>query len=242
VARDAAGAVIGTTIAAPQPLARRGCRPVQVGLAASTLEVVTERHAPVRAGMGNPFVLAEVTPGALSRAAPDLAAFRRAVAEWPVLEGRFALYLYSVGAEGLRARMFAPASGTVEDAATGSAAAPLAGLLLELSGAERGGVGHRAGRRDGPAEPAPHHRLARRRRHPRDGRRRLRADASGRGHAVTLEVKVAGGVARAPALPAARGADGRGGRGAGLAAGGPQPRRARRRSARRCWRWPHWSG
>jgi trans-2,3-dihydro-3-hydroxyanthranilate isomerase len=55
-----------------------------------------------------------------------------------VLKGRFALYLYSVGPAGVRARMFAPVSGTVEDAATGSAATPLAGLLLELSGADRG--------------------------------------------------------------------------------------------------------
>ncbi len=141
VARDAAGQVTGTTIAAPQPLSTgTELPPVQVAHCAGIepWEVVTERHAPVQAGMGNPFVLAEVTPGALSRAMPDLAAFRNAVAQWPVLKGRFALYLYSVGADGVRARMFAPISGTVEDAATGSAATPLAGLLLELSGAERG--------------------------------------------------------------------------------------------------------
>jgi trans-2,3-dihydro-3-hydroxyanthranilate isomerase len=34
--------------------------------------------------------------------------------------------------------MFAPLAGTIEDAATGSAATPLAALLLKLEGAERG--------------------------------------------------------------------------------------------------------
>lgn len=141
VARDGAGQVTGTTIAAPQPLSTGAeLPPVQVAQCAGIepWEVVTERHAPVQAGMGNPFVIAEVTAEALTRATPDLAAFRNAVGQWPVLKGRFALYLYAVGAAGVRARMFAPISGTVEDAATGSAAAPLAGLLLELSGAERG--------------------------------------------------------------------------------------------------------
>lgn len=141
VARDGEGRVTGTTIAAPQPLSTGAeLPPVQVALCAGLepWEVVTERHAPVQAGMGNPFVIAEVTAEALGRAAPDLAAFRNALAQWPALKGRLALYLYAVGAEGVRARMFAPVSGTIEDAATGSAATPLAGLLLELSGAERG--------------------------------------------------------------------------------------------------------
>ena len=34
----------------------------------------------------------------------------------------------------MRARMFSPLTGTFEDAATGSAATPLAGFLLHLSG------------------------------------------------------------------------------------------------------------
>ena len=49
---------------------------------------------------------------------------------------RLPLYLYahdgSAGATRLRARMFSPLSGTIEDAATGSAATPLAALLLSL--------------------------------------------------------------------------------------------------------------
>jgi trans-2,3-dihydro-3-hydroxyanthranilate isomerase len=43
------------------------------------------------------------------------------------------LYLYAHDAASLRARMFAPLVGTVEDPATGSAAAPLAALLLSLT-------------------------------------------------------------------------------------------------------------
>jgi trans-2,3-dihydro-3-hydroxyanthranilate isomerase len=46
---------------------------------------------------------------------------------------RLPLYLYAHDGEHLRARMFSPLSGTVEDPATGSAATPLAGLLLSLT-------------------------------------------------------------------------------------------------------------
>lgn len=129
------------TIAAPQPLTLGEKMPVDllascVGLAPA--DIVLERHAPVVASVGNSFVIAEVTPGALGRAAPDLAAFRAALAAFPALgPRRLPLYLHaSDGAEGdvtrLRARMFSPLSGTLEDAATGSAATPLAALLLSL--------------------------------------------------------------------------------------------------------------
>jgi len=42
------------------------------------------------------------------------------------------LYLYAHDGGHVRARMFSPLSGTIEDAATGSAATPLAALLLSL--------------------------------------------------------------------------------------------------------------
>jgi len=143
VERDAAGAVTGATIAAPQPLTL-GIEPDPAALAACLgLElgaIRTTAHPPVLAGTGNPFVLAECEPEALSRAMPDLAAFRRAAEAHPALDGRLSLYLYARAGEGetadVRARMFAPLGGTVEDAATGSAAAPLAALLLSLSGLE----------------------------------------------------------------------------------------------------------
>jgi trans-2,3-dihydro-3-hydroxyanthranilate isomerase len=114
--------------------------PVQLGGCAGIepWEIVTENHKPVEASLGNPFVIAEVTPAALTRARPDSAEFRRIGATVPELASRFALYLYARGGDALRSRMFSPALGVMEDPATGSAAAPLAALLLKLSGASSG--------------------------------------------------------------------------------------------------------
>jgi trans-2,3-dihydro-3-hydroxyanthranilate isomerase len=126
------------TIAAPQPLTLGPEMPADllagcVGLA--TEEILVAAHRPVMASVGNSFVVAEVTPGGLTRAAPDLSRFRDAHAAFPALgPRRLPLYLYAHDGKGLRARMFSPLSGTVEDAATGSAATPLAALLLSLTG------------------------------------------------------------------------------------------------------------
>jgi trans-2,3-dihydro-3-hydroxyanthranilate isomerase len=125
------------TIAAPQPLTLGPEMPA--GLLASCVGLATEEilvaaHRPVMASVGNSFVVAEVTPGGLTRAVPDLARFRDAHKEFPALgPRRLPLYLYAHDGKGLRARMFSPLSGTVEDAATGSAATPLAALLLSLT-------------------------------------------------------------------------------------------------------------
>jgi trans-2,3-dihydro-3-hydroxyanthranilate isomerase len=129
-------AVSGATIAAPQPLSLGPRLPPETiarcaGLGAG--DVLTGAHPPVVATVGNPFVLAEVAPAALSRAIPDIAAFRTAIGGLPELKGRMSIYLYSRdGGAKIRARMFAPLAGTVEDPATGSAATPLAALLLSL--------------------------------------------------------------------------------------------------------------
>ncbi|WP_237214812.1 PhzF family phenazine biosynthesis protein [Falsiroseomonas oryziterrae] len=138
IARDAAGAVTEAVIAAPRPLSLgEEFTPVQLAGCAGLepWEVVTENHRPVQASVGNPFVLMEVTPAALTRAAPDTAEFRRVAQSIPALVQRAAIYLYARDGERLRARMFSPALGVGEDPATGSAAAPLAALLLHLSGA-----------------------------------------------------------------------------------------------------------
>jgi trans-2,3-dihydro-3-hydroxyanthranilate isomerase len=139
VRADRSGTV---TIAAPQPLSLGAEMPV--GLVAGCVgigesEVLVGAHRPVAASVGNSFVIAEVTPDALTRAAPDLGRFRAAVQAFPSLgPRRLPLYLYahdgrSDGVVRLRARMFSPLSGTIEDAATGSAATPLAALLLSLT-------------------------------------------------------------------------------------------------------------
>ena len=135
----------GVTIAAPQPLSLGPEMPVDllagcVGIAPA--EVVVAAHRPVMASVGNSFIVAEVTQEALTRAAPDITRFRHAVTQYaPTGMGpkRLPLYLYAHDGQAenqarLRARMFSPLSGTVEDAATGSAATPLAALLLSLTG------------------------------------------------------------------------------------------------------------
>jgi trans-2,3-dihydro-3-hydroxyanthranilate isomerase len=141
VARDAAGAVGDVTIAAPQPLTLgTEFTPVQVAGAAGLepWDFVTENHRPLVASVGNPFAVAEVTPDALTRAKPDSGGMARADGIAPELAGRFRIYLYARDGGTIRARMFGGGLGVKEDAATGSAAAPLAALLLHLAGAERG--------------------------------------------------------------------------------------------------------
>ena len=140
VARGADGAVGDVTIAAPQPLTLgTEFTPVQIAGAAGIepWEVVTENHRPIVASVGNPFAVMEVTPAALTRAAPDSAGMARANGIAPELDGRFRVYLYARDGDAIRARMFGGGLGVKEDAATGSAAAPLAALLLHLSGADR---------------------------------------------------------------------------------------------------------
>ncbi len=141
VARGADGAVTEVTIAAPQPLTLgTAFTPVQIAGAAGIepWEVVTQNHPPLVASVGNAFAVMEVTPDALTRAAPDTAGMARADGIAPELAGRFRVYLYARDGGAIRARMFGGGLGVKEDAATGSAAAPLAALLLHLDGAERG--------------------------------------------------------------------------------------------------------
>ena len=140
ILRDAAGAISGARIAAPRSLSIDIGIPIDVVAACASLDnadIATLSHTPLVASVGTPFVIAEVASvKALSRATPDLAAFRAAATRFPDLAGRFALYLYA-WVEGderrIRARMFAPLGGTFEDPATGSAAATLAALLTSMA-------------------------------------------------------------------------------------------------------------
>jgi len=139
VASDATGAITGATIAAPQPLSTSVELPAEAiaactGLAPS--DIVVAKHRPIRASVGVFFVLAEVKAEAISRATPDLSQFRSVRDANPGLEGRFSLFLYARDGAGIRARMFAPISGTWEDPATGSASATLGALLLSLDGGD----------------------------------------------------------------------------------------------------------
>jgi trans-2,3-dihydro-3-hydroxyanthranilate isomerase len=133
------GMLRGATIDAPQPLSlgpRIACEWIArcVGLAPS--ELVSVNHLPVQASVGNTYVIAEVTEAALNEAVPEPGVFRKVLEAYPALDGRFSLYLYAHGGSVIHARMFAPLAGTLEDPATGSAATPLAALLLSLSGGD----------------------------------------------------------------------------------------------------------
>lgn len=140
--RDAAGQVTGTSIAAPQALRVGTTMPVEDIAACGGIApegIVVARHPPTLASDGgNPRVLTEVTPEALTAAAPDIAAYRSMVARHEAVRKHLSLYLYCRDGDRIRTRMFSPLTGTWEDAATGSAATPLAGFLLHLSGAESG--------------------------------------------------------------------------------------------------------
>jgi trans-2,3-dihydro-3-hydroxyanthranilate isomerase len=143
VQRDATGAICGARIAAPRSLSIDIAVPTDLVAACAGLDeadIATDTHTPLIASVGTPFVIAEVASlEALGRARPDLAAFRRGAEAFPELAERFNLHLY-VRVEGdatrLRARMFAPLSGVLEDPATGSANATLAALLTSLAPGE----------------------------------------------------------------------------------------------------------
>ncbi len=130
----------GARIAAPQALSIGVAVPTETVAACATLgpeEIATTAHEPLVASVGLPFVIAEVTSlAALSRATPNVEAFRHAVHGIGELSGRFSLHLYARvdgSATRLRSRMFAPLAGVLEDPATGSANAALAALLTSLA-------------------------------------------------------------------------------------------------------------
>ena len=127
------------TLEAPVPLQKGPAVPVDVVAACLGLDPTdfrTGAHAPVIASVGLGFAFAELTPGALNRAAPDTVAFRAALARFPTREGGFALYVYARDGDTIHSRMFAPLAGIPEDPATGSANAALAALLLSLDGGD----------------------------------------------------------------------------------------------------------
>jgi trans-2,3-dihydro-3-hydroxyanthranilate isomerase len=142
IERDEAGRPVGAHIDAPQPLSVGDELPADAvaacaGLAVSDL--VLTAHRPRIASVGLPFCFVQVTPEGLGRARPNLAAFE-ALAQRAGTRDRLSLHLHCY-AEGdaphrLRARMFAPISGTWEDPATGSANAALAAFLLSLRDAQ----------------------------------------------------------------------------------------------------------
>jgi trans-2,3-dihydro-3-hydroxyanthranilate isomerase len=137
VTRGSGGALTSAVIDAPRPLVlgpTLTAAQVATCLGIDATGVVTSAHQPVQASVGIDFFFAQVTPEALGRAGPEVAGFRQVAAETDTGSDRLSLFVYAPDADGktVRARMFAPLSGTFEDAATGSASATLGALLLSL--------------------------------------------------------------------------------------------------------------
>ena len=139
--RDAAGRAIGATLTAPQPLTIGKTMPAAIVAKCVGLEpaaVVTSTHEPIAASVGLPFVIAEVSSDAIGAARADATVFAETARRFPSETGRLSIHLYARTAVGpgiadLRARMFSPLGGTVEDPATGSANGALVGLLARLA-------------------------------------------------------------------------------------------------------------
>lgn len=141
VERDAEGAPIGAVISAPQPLTLGPELEPETIAACVGIDVegvIVSEHRPVEASVGVNFIIAQVSEAALASATPDLAAFREAAGNHPEGAMRLSILIYSREEGRIRARMFAPLTGTWEDAATGSANAALAALLLSLTADQTG--------------------------------------------------------------------------------------------------------
>lgn len=148
IERDDEGAPSGARIGAPQPLslgerldptAIAGC----LNLAATAVR--TERHPPFEISVGVSFVAVELAPDAIAAAAPDIARIRSLRSAMAGDGDRLSMIVYARTGDRLHTRMFAPLAGTPEDAATGSANAALAALLLSLDGGDAAAFTSRQG-------------------------------------------------------------------------------------------------
>lgn len=133
-AERADGAVTGIRIAAPQPLHVESGPGAALAAPCAGLDAADITGALLIASTGVAFTFVPVSLEALTCAAPDLGAFRALVGSDPRLATCNSFYLYARDGQSVRARLFAPLVGILEDPATGSAGASLAALLLHLDG------------------------------------------------------------------------------------------------------------
>jgi trans-2,3-dihydro-3-hydroxyanthranilate isomerase len=108
-----------------------GLDPAQAawGLGLDPTEIGFDRHRPSRHSGGVPYDLVPVASlGALARARVSAESFDAVFGA----STHPSVYVYARAGEGFRARMFFPAPGLTEDPATGSAAASLAGALMQF--------------------------------------------------------------------------------------------------------------
>ena len=118
-------------LTAPQSLSIGSTCDVEMLARAVSLEpsdIVTDRHEPQEASVGATFMFAELrSADALRRARPNLDGI--AAIEAAGLKGYVHLFTMSADEFDIRARMFAPEAGILEDPATGSANVALAAML-----------------------------------------------------------------------------------------------------------------
>ena len=127
--------VAGARLASPTALDLGDVVPSEIiadacGLSVGDIE--TQRHQPLIASCGAPFVLVELTGrAALSNARPNAEIFDRHLPREQVTG--ILMYVQTSGEDvDIHARMFAPLHGVPEDPATGSANVALIGLLAHL--------------------------------------------------------------------------------------------------------------
>ena len=136
--RDTAGDVCGCWITPPQPYQQRHSVPRSA--VADCVGLSSDRICGdgLVATVGVPFAFAEVNSrSALAQCQPNLAAFQSCDRDYGYPEEGFSLMVYfRETQEKVHGRMFGPLIGIQEDAATGSAAAALAGLLAQGEAAQ----------------------------------------------------------------------------------------------------------
>jgi trans-2,3-dihydro-3-hydroxyanthranilate isomerase len=132
-------AVVGASLAAPQPLAVGDAVAPEIVAQACAIgidDIETRHHQPCIASCGAPFILVELKERrALAAAQPRADVFARHLPR----DGATGIHLYvqtvdpdrGEGAD-IQCRMFAPLHGIPEDPATGSANVALIGLLAKL--------------------------------------------------------------------------------------------------------------
>lgn len=133
------GARFHCELRAPERLSLGATVPATAVAAAASLteaDIVTTTHQPQAASVGLAFLLAELRDrSALERARPDVAGLERLAS---VEFGQPYLHLYAHAGDGfdLRTRQFSSSDPRLEDPATGSANAALAGLLAHYDRSE----------------------------------------------------------------------------------------------------------
>jgi len=129
------GAATGARVAAPGRLTRASDVSAEVVAEACSLntgDIATDRHPPCVASAGVPFLFAQLkTRAALACARPRAEIFSQSI-KADLAIGVLLYVSEKRDSADLHVRMFAPLLGIVEDPATGSANAALAGLLARL--------------------------------------------------------------------------------------------------------------